>query len=109
MADVIHLAQALSLKACVSNRQHFICNQDLAVEMRRYRESEAHVHAARVAFHRGVDELLDFGKSDDLIEPRIDLPAFHSEHCAVEVDVLAPAQIRVEAGADLEQAGNPPV
>src|SRR5205807_6188671 len=63
----------------------------------------AHVHPARVALHRGVDEPLDLGERDDLVELRLDLAPPHPEHRAVQVDVVAARELRVETGADLEQ------
>ena len=72
--------------------------------MRRHGEREPHVHAAGVALHRRVEELLDLGERDDLVELARDLGAAHAEDGAVEEDVLAAGQLRVEAGADLEQA-----
>ena len=42
--------------------------QDLRLEVRRDGEREPHVHAARVALDRRVEELLDLGEGDDLVE-----------------------------------------
>ena len=39
---------------------------------------------------------------------RCDLASLHPEDGAVEEDVLAPGQLRVKAGPDLEQAADPP-
>ena len=60
----------------------------------------------RIALHRRVEELLDLGKGDDLVELAPDLGARHAEDRAVEIDVLAAGQFGMEAGADLEQAGD---
>ena len=74
--------------------------------MRRDGEREPHVHPARVALDRGVDELLDAGELDDVVEALLDLLALHAEDRAVEIDVLAPGELLVEARADLEQAAD---
>ena len=66
--DVAHLAEALLLERRVADRQHLVDEQDLRLEVRGDRERQAHVHAARVALHRRVDELLDLGERDDLVE-----------------------------------------
>ena len=63
-------------------------------------EGQAHVHAAAVALDGGVDELLDAGEVDDLVELAVDLLGAHAQDGAVEVDVLAPGELGVEAGAD---------
>ena len=50
--------------------------------------------------------MLDLGKVDDLIELAVDLGLLHAEDGAVEVDVLAPGEFGMEAGADLQQAAD---
>ena len=72
-------------------------------------EGEADVHARGVALDRGVEEFLDLGEGDDLVEFAADLGAGHAEDGAVQVDVLAAGQFGVKAGADFEQAGDPAV
>ena len=57
----------------------------------------------RVVLDGRVDELLDLGERDDLVELPLDLAAAHAEDGAVQIDVLAAGQLRMEAGADLEQ------
>ena len=93
----------LLLEREVADRQHFVEQQDLGLEMRRDRERQAHVHAARIALDRRVDELLDLGEVDDGVELARDLLAAHAEDGAVEEDVLAAGQLAVKAGADFEQ------
>ena len=69
-------------------------------------EGQAHVHAAGVAFDGGVQELLDLGKGDDLVELAVDLAAAHAQDGAVKIDVVAAGELGVEAGADLQQGGD---
>ncbi len=104
---VAHLAEALALEGGVADGEHLVDDEDLRLEVCCHREGEADVHAARVALHRRVEEALDLGELDDLVELAAHLGAAHPEDRAVEVDVLATAQLRVEAGADLEQAADP--
>jgi hypothetical protein len=51
--------------------------------VRRNCECKTHVHAGRVTFHRCVDELLNFGKGDNLIELATNLGLAHAEYRAV--------------------------
>ena len=60
----------------------------------------------RVALDRRVEELLDLGEGDDLVELARDLARRHAEDRAVEEDVLAAGELGVKAGADLEQAAD---
>src|SRR5262249_13065875 len=69
-------------------------------------KSEAHAHARRIALDRRVDEPLDSGERDDRITLALNLFPAHSHDRAVEVDVLAPGQLIIKAGADLETRGD---
>ena len=73
--------------------------QDLRLQVGGHGEGKADVHAGRVTLHRGVDELLDLGKGDGLVEPTgflelvVDIGFLHPQDRAVEVDVLPPGQL----------------
>src|SRR5215472_6896721 len=99
-----HLAEALPLEIDVADSEHLVDDQDLGFKMRGDRERKTDIHAAGIALDRGVEEFLDVGKGDDLIEFFADLGAAHTEDRAVEIDVLAAGQFGVKAGADFEQA-----
>src|SRR6266851_144846 len=75
--------------------------------MRSHRKRETHVHTGRVVFNRRIDELLDLGEIHDLIELAPDLSSAHSEDRAVEVDIFAASQLRVEPRAYLQQGAYP--
>ncbi len=64
---------------------------------------EPHVHAGRVGLDRRVDELLHLGELDDLVEAPRHLALREAEHDAVDEDVLAAGDLRMEAGAELDQ------
>ena len=68
LPKLLHAAEAAALELRVADRQHLVDEQDLGLEVRGDREREAHVHAARVALDGRVDELLDSGELDDLVE-----------------------------------------
>ena len=55
-------------KADVADREDLVDDQDLGLEMGGHGEGQAHVHAAGVALDRRVEELLDLGELDDLVE-----------------------------------------
>ena len=68
LAEVLHPPEAALLELGVADREHLVDEQDLRLEVRGDGEREPHVHAARVALDRRVDELLDAGELDDLVE-----------------------------------------
>ena len=69
------LPEALLLELRVADGEHFVDDQDLRLEVRRDRERQPHVHAGGVALDRRVEELLDLGERDDLVELAADLGA----------------------------------
>ena len=75
VAHVAHPAETPVAEMQVADRQHLVDDQDLRLEMRGDRERQPHVHAARVVLHRRVDELLELGERDDLVELAADLVA----------------------------------
>ena len=55
-AELLHPAEAAPLELGVADGEHLVDEQDLGLEVRGDREREAHVHAARVALDRRVEE-----------------------------------------------------
>jgi len=106
LRHLAHLAQALLLELRVADGEHLVHDQDLRVQVGGHGEGEAHVHAAGVALHGGVQELFHAGEVHDGVELTLDLLALHAQDGAVQVDVLAAGQLRVEAGADLQEASH---
>ena len=74
--------------------------------MGRDREREPDLHAARVALHGRVEEPLDLGERDDLVELARHLGLAHAEDRGIQVHVLAAGQLRVETGSHFEQAAD---
>src|SRR6266404_4340187 len=106
VADILHLVHALPLKRGVTYCQYLINDQYLRLQMRRDRERQPHIHAARIALDRHLQKLLDLGECHNLIEAAVDFFFAHPEDAAVEVDVFAAGEFGVEAGADLQKAAD---
>src|SRR5581483_1229405 len=77
--ELLHAAEAAALELGVTDGEHLVDEQDLRLEVRSDGEGEPYVHAARVALHGRVDELLDPGELDDVRELAVDLPAGHAK------------------------------
>ena len=90
LRHVAHLAQALALELSVADCQHFVHHQNLRLQMGSHGKRQAQVHARRVALDRRVNELLHFGKIDNLIKFSVNIRGFHAQDGAVQVDILAP-------------------
>jgi len=72
-------------------------------------KAEPHVHAARVRLHRRVEEAADIRELLDRRHLTLHLLARDPEQRAVQVRVLAPGEVRMEARADLEERRDPTV
>src|SRR5579884_1248083 len=103
LLELEDLAEALALELLVADREHLVEEQHVRLDVRRDREAEAHVHPRRVRPHRHVDEFLEPGEGDDLVELLADRRAAQAVDRALQEDVLAPGHLRVEPRAELEQ------
>ena len=104
---LVHLGQALLLERRVADRQHFVHQQDLRLQMRRNGECQPQIHTTRIPFDGGVDEPLDTGKGNHVVEAARNLCSLHAQNGAIQKDVLAPRQLRMKARANFEQAAHP--
>ena len=75
-AEVLHAPEAATLELRVPDGEHLVDEQDLRLEVRGHREREPHVHAARVALHRRVEEALDARELDRCRGASLDLAPF---------------------------------
>jgi hypothetical protein len=105
--DFVHLSQATPLEFGVADGQHFVDDQNLGIEMRCDGEGETDLHAAGVTLDRRIDEPVDAGEFDDLVVAPRHLAVRHSQDRPVEEHVLAPRQLRMESGADFQEARDP--
>src|SRR5207302_698174 len=85
--DRTHLLRTLLLKRLIAHRQHLIDDEDFRLQVGGNGEREPHIHTGGVALHGRVEELLDAGEGDDLVELPRDLAASHAEDAAVQVNV----------------------
>ena len=99
----MHAVQALALEGLVTDGEHLVDEQHVGIDVDRDREAEPDVHPGRVVLHLLVDEPLELGELDDVVEPRIDVGALEPEHRGVHVHVLATGELGMEPRAELEQ------
>jgi hypothetical protein len=103
LLEVEDLAEALALEGLVADGEHLVEEQDVGLDVRRDRKAEPHVHPRGVRPHRQVDELLEPGERDDLVELLADRHPRKAVDRAVQVDVLAAGHVRMEARTELEE------
>src|SRR5262249_52950563 len=70
-------------------------------------KGQAQVHAAAVALDWRIQKAFDLCKGHHLVKLRFDLRPGHAENRAIEKDVLATSQFRMETGAHFKEARDP--
>ena len=98
--------QALLLEGLVAHGEDLVDQEDVGVGVHRHGEGQPEEHARAVVLHLRVDELLDLAEGDDVVEALLELRPGHAEDRAVEEHVLPAREVRVEAGAHLDQPGH---
>src|SRR6478736_4264641 len=82
-------------------------HEDFRVDLDGHREAQPGIHAARVRADRSLEELADVGEIDDLVVAASGLLLAPPHDGGVQVDVLAPGELRVEPGTGRDQARDP--
>jgi hypothetical protein len=106
---LFHLAEAFFLETRVANRQHFIDNQNLWLQMRGNRKCQSNEHATGVALDGCIYELLDLGERNYFVELAVNLGFFHPQYSAVEVNIFPAAELAMKAGAHFQKTSDSPV
>ena len=101
------LVEALVGEAFVTDRQHLVDQQQVGIDVDGDGKAEPHVHAGRVGLDRSIDEVLELGEFDNLVEAVGDFALGQAEHDAVDEYVLAAGDLGMEAGTELDQRRNP--
>ena len=101
--EFLDAPQAAVGESFVANRQNLVHHEHVGVGVDGDGKAEAHVHARGVVLHRFVDEIGQAGKLDDRVVTIVDLAAREAEHRAVDVDIFAARDLRMETRAQLDQ------
>nr|WP_315729194.1 MULTISPECIES: hypothetical protein [unclassified Bradyrhizobium] len=101
-----HVADAFLLEEDVADAQRLIDQQHLRLETGGGGERQTDDHAAGIGLGRLVDEIADVRKRGDFVEFRVGLPPAHTADGRIQIDVLTPRKVRIEAAAKLEHGGN---
>ena len=83
----------------VADGERFVDNQDFGIDVNGSGKGQADVHAAGVFFDRAIDELTDFGEGFDAWKGVFQFLARESQDFAIEIDIFAAGEFRIEAGA----------
>src|SRR5574339_503276 len=103
LCHIAHFAKAFFLEVYVANGQYFIDDEDFRFQVSSDGKGETHIHAAGITLDRRINEVLDFGKSDNLIELPPYLGLFHAENGPIEINILPPGKLAIKARTHLQQ------
>ena len=103
VAKLHELLEAALLERHVAHGQNLVDDEQAWIDVDRNSEGQTHVHARGVRLDRRVDEALEAGELDNLLEPLRDLAPCHSENRRVQKDVLATGELGMKAGTEFEQ------
>src|SRR5262249_9371685 len=101
--EPVELLEALLLESGVAHGEDLVDQQNLRVDLDRGGERKADEHPRGVVLELEVDELLELGERDHLVEAGTRLAPAESQHDRVEDDVVARGEVHVEADAQLDE------
>ena len=103
-----HPVDAPLLERGVAHGEHLVDEQHVGLEERGHAEAEPHLHPARIELHLPVDGVVELGEARRSRRTvRRHVLAGQTEQRAVEVDVLAPGELRVDARPHLDERADP--
>ena len=108
-ALALHLqdaVEAFGLEVLVADGQNLIDDQDLGAHVDGDGEAQAHVHARRIMLDRHIDVIAQFGEVQDVVKKALGLLAAEAQHRGIEIDILAPGEVGVEARAQFQQGAD---
>ena len=105
--ELAHPLDAAVLEGGVTDRDRLVDDEHVGLEVGGEREAEAELHPRGELLDRLLQRRADPGELDDLVEAAADVVSRQPEDPAVEHHVLAAGQLRVHAGADLDQGTDP--
>lgn len=99
----------LLLESDVPHGEDLVHDHDVASDIDEDGERQPPDHSGGIGTERIVYLLSEFGELDDAVDHRVRLLLGESEHGALDVDVLAAAEILMEPHAELQDAGHVPL
>ena len=100
------LAHASLAEIDVADRERFIHHQNLGVKVDRDGEGQANDHAAGISLDGLVDEVADLRERFDFGKAAIHFLGGETQNRAIQIDVVAAGEFRIESGAEFEQRGD---
>ena len=98
---------AFFLEMLVPHGQGLVDDQQLRLYCRHQGKCQAHRHTRRIGLDRAVNGITQLGELDDAGLQALHLGAGNPNKAAAKVQVVAATEVRVEAGPQLQNGGDP--
>ena len=106
-AQLVEHREALLLERRVTDREHLVDQQYVGVRLHHGREGKPHLHAGRVVLELEVDEGLELGELDHVIEAGPCLARTQAHHHRIDRHVLGGGQVGIEPDPQLDERCQP--
>ena len=101
-----HFFYAFLLKLGITHGQHFIHNQYFRLQMGRHGKGKPHIHAGRIALHRGIKKFFHPGKIYDFIKLAAHFSPTHTENSTIEKNIFPAGKLGMKARTNFQQTGD---
>src|SRR5215831_1772402 len=99
----MQMLKALPLEVRVAARQHLIDQGNLGIEVHSDGKRQSHVHPRREVLDRRLQEIGELTEFDDRVVVPVDLAPAESEQSPVQIHVLPPGVLGMEARTKFQQ------
>ena len=106
LPQLFEFADAAVRKNRIAHRKGLIHDQNIRIDVNGGGESQPDIHAARILFHWPVDEVADLGERLNQRQVALHLGAADAHDLAVDENVFAAGELRIETRAQFEQRGH---
>ena len=103
-AEILQILQAFLLEIGVAHRQRFVDDQYVGIDVGGDGETEPERHTGRIDAQRMVEEVAKFRELHDALQFLLNVGVGKAQEARVQVNVLAPGELRMEARAQFQQA-----
>ena len=104
--ELADFGSAAALELQVANPHDFVEQQDFGFESHGDAEGKTQPHAEGELTHGSVDEILQLGETEDVVELLDDVAAGHAEELGVEERVVVRGELVVETGPQLKDGAD---
>uniref|UniRef100_E6QEM5 Uncharacterized protein n=1 Tax=mine drainage metagenome TaxID=410659 RepID=E6QEM5_9ZZZZ len=105
-AEFSDLRVAFFLEGLVAHGEDLVGQEDVGLQVDGHGEAQTHLHARGIILEWSVDEVLEFGELNDVLDALLGVAVAETVEAGVEEDVFIAAELGMEADAKLDEGGD---